>query len=309
MNRKFRSTRSVTPAVFVALLLLTAAPAYSRTPRGAIAPAAANPALHDVAWDHRFGLAGVNMPVNALARRGGEVIAGGGFIFDVVVGRFFGGWNGRRWSLLGDVRGPVYALAASGKDMYVGGWFGEVGGVPISSIARWDGSTWHPLGAGVRGSVIAIAVSGKDVYVAGSFNQAGGVAAANIARWDGSAWHPLGDGVRGGVSAITVSGKDVYVGGYFNSAGGVAAANIARWDGNAWHPLGGGVNNWVGALTVSGTNLYRRRERGQDRPLGRPSLAPAPRLQSCHIRRRSGNCDAGDGGVRRRALLVGGRRA
>ncbi|MBN1812309.1 MAG: cadherin-like beta sandwich domain-containing protein, partial [Anaerolineae bacterium] len=142
-------------------------------------------------------------------------------------------WDGSGWSALGTgTNGEVYAIAVSGSDVCVGGWFTGAGGVPNTNyIAKWDGSAWSALGTGTNGEVDAIAVSGSDVYVGGSFTSAGGVPnTVDIAKWDGSAWSALGTGGTGGwVNAIAVDGNDVYAGGDFYEMGGWHADHIAKW--------------------------------------------------------------------------------
>jgi Tol biopolymer transport system component len=106
----------------------------------------------------------------------------------------------------------------SGSDLYVGGGFSEAGGQPISGIARWNGSTWLPLGTlelnGVNGSVRALAVNGSDLFVGGSFTRAGGEPANGLARWDGSRWHGLSvDAPPQIVRAMQVDNGSLYAGG------------------------------------------------------------------------------------------------
>ncbi|MCI0539834.1 MAG: hypothetical protein L0Z50_31890, partial [Verrucomicrobiales bacterium] len=72
------------------------------------------------------------------------------------------------------LNGNVNALAVSGSDLFVGGWFTAAGGAPASRIAKWDGSVWSALGSGVGANVNALAASGTDLYVGGAFNTAGG---------------------------------------------------------------------------------------------------------------------------------------
>ncbi|MCX6047702.1 MAG: choice-of-anchor D domain-containing protein, partial [Chloroflexi bacterium] len=138
------------------------------------------------------------------------------------------------WAALGTgLDSAVYALAVSGSDLYVGGFFTTAGGVSAKNIARWDGSSWAALGTGlstgVDDFVNALAVSGSDLYVGGYFSTAGGMPANNIARWDTttSTWAALGTGLSGPVYALAVSGSDLYVGGYFTTAGGKAAHRVA----------------------------------------------------------------------------------
>jgi hypothetical protein len=168
--------------------------------------------------------------------------------------------------------GNVVAIAISGDEVYVGGFFTTIGNVSVSRIAKWNSATntWSALGSGVEGTVLEIAVNGNDVYVGGIFEFAGGVSANHIARWNNvtSTWSALGSGVSGGaftrVFSIAISGSDVYVGGAFTTAGGVSASNIAKWDGSNWSALGSGVSGGGGggliigafAIAVSGNDVY-----------------------------------------------------
>jgi trimeric autotransporter adhesin len=183
--------------------------------------------------------------------------------------------------------GFVYAIAASGSDLYVGGFFTQVcgnatcnsGNLPMNNIARWDGSSWSPLGSGLDGTVSAIAVSGSDVYVGGDFTQVCGNLACSsgtltvngIARWDGSNWSALGNGLSSSVFALAVSGSDLYVGGLFRDvcgnpacdSGNLRVYKIARWNGSSWSGVGYGVIYdsidalaFVSDLAMSGSDLY-----------------------------------------------------
>ena len=174
----------------------------------------------------------------------------------------------------------VNALAefddGNGPALYAGGLFTHIGGVAASGVARRDGTTWAPLGAGVGGgwvrNVAALVVfddgSGPALYAGGTFTTAGGQPAARIARWDGSVWSALGSGV-GSISSDRVAdiavfddgtGPALYVAGRFTVAGGGEALHMARWDGATWSAVGGGMNGAVHALTVydagSGSALY-----------------------------------------------------
>jgi hypothetical protein len=164
------------------------------------------------------------------------------------------------------VAGTVHAFAVfddgSGPALYVGGTIAQAGSVPVSNIARWDGTSWSDVGGGMAGvnvSVRALAVfddgSGPALYATGRFTTAGGAIASNVAKWDGSTWSTLGTGLVGfGGFALAVfddgSGPALGVAGNFTSAGGVSANGIARWDGASWSALGSGLGNAVFELTV-----------------------------------------------------------
>src|SRR5207244_737271 len=144
-------------------------------------------------------------------------------------------------------------LAVSGSDLYAGGFFTAAGGITVSNIAKWDGSTWSALGSGMSGgatypNVSTLTVSGSNLYAAGLCATAGGAAVVSIAWWNGSFWSALGAGRGGGgsyspnVFALAVSGTNLYAGGLFTTAGGGNANYIAKWNGSSWSSLGSGVS-------------------------------------------------------------------
>src|SRR5262249_41501338 len=126
--------------------------------------------------------------------------------------RYVAKWNGSSWSALKNgVQKPVYALAASGSDVYVGGDFLNTCGdsscsfsnIRVNYLARWDGSNWYSVSNGVDDMVEALAVSGSDLYVGGFFQEVCGVYTCDsgnstvhhIAQWNGSSWSALGYGL------------------------------------------------------------------------------------------------------------------
>lgn len=168
----------------------------------------------------------------------------------------------------------------SGPALYVGGSFQYLDGVPVDSIAKWNGNTWSAVvdssGNGTDGIVLTLAVhddgTGPALFVGGFFTSAGGVTAQNIARWDGTAWSALsgaiGTGVNGTVTTLAAyddgGGEELLIGGSFSTAGGVTANNIAGWDGSEFSALSGpsatGTSGEVRDLAVwddgGGAKLY-----------------------------------------------------
>ncbi|MDW8392384.1 MAG: hypothetical protein RMK84_19895, partial [Oscillochloridaceae bacterium] len=197
--------------------------------------------------------------VNALAVSGSDVYVGGWFqnAAGIPEADYVARWNGSAWSALGGsggnsaITGQVFALAASGGNLYVGGSFTNAAGIPQADyVARWDGTNWNALGGGadgaLNGPVLALAVSGANVYAGGTFTDAAGNPTADyVARWNGMWWNLGGtfDGALSGpVNALAVSGSNVYAGGNFTDAAGIPQADyVARWDGTNWNALGGGA--------------------------------------------------------------------
>ncbi|MCP4590436.1 MAG: hypothetical protein GY842_06820 [bacterium] len=157
-----------------------------------------------------------------------------------------------------------------GLALYAGGQFSSAGGATAKNIAKWDGSSWSPLGTGAEngGVVYAMVVSDAGVlYVGGAFGNMGGIAGTKrIAQWDGVAWSDVGGGMvqnNAGIRALVFYQGDLYAGGYLNEIGGATARKIARWDGLAWAPLAGdpmGSSDYVETLVVyddgGGESLY-----------------------------------------------------
>ncbi len=190
-------------------------------------------------------------------------------------------YDGAAWSGLGDgIPSPTHgvfgccakvtALAAfdsgGGPSIHLGGNFiyaGSIQVLPVESITRWQGGSWHDLSGGLgfqstcvdcEPRVYAQQVwndgTGTALYAAGSFELAGGVFSPNIARWNGVAWSALGGGLteqRPGsptpawTQALGVFDGDLYAAGQFTHAGMQPANSIARWDGAAWSALGDGL--------------------------------------------------------------------
>lgn len=154
------------------------------------------------------------------------------------------------------LNGPVNAVSVAGTEVYVGGAFTQAGGVAVNRIAKWDGTSWSPLGSGLNDEVWAIAVRGTEVYVGGAFTQAGGAPAHRIAKWDGTAWSALGGGMDNAVRAIEFVGSSLIAGGNFSTAGGSPSKSVAKWDGTQWTSLGGGIEWGVRCLKSVGSDLY-----------------------------------------------------
>jgi hypothetical protein len=98
-------------------------------------------------------------------------------------------WSGSAWGVLGSgiTGGAVNALTVyndgGGPGLIAGGTFITADGASANRIARWNGSTWQPLGSGMPADVDALTVYNGQLVAAGNFHTAGGVAADFIAAY------------------------------------------------------------------------------------------------------------------------------
>jgi hypothetical protein len=152
----------------------------------------------------------------------------------------------------GDGGDHVYAFAQTDSGPVFAGQFTWIAGVDANYVARWNGTTMEPLGAGMDSTIRALAIYDGELIAGGDFTTADGATANHLARWNGSAWQELGGGTDGRVDCLEVFDGALIVGGEFTRVGGSTAVGyIARWDGSNWSGLGSGVDiNGVYALTV-----------------------------------------------------------
>lgn len=164
------------------------------------------------------------------------------------------------------MNGAVHAILVVGDDIYVGGAFTQIEGIPANHVAVWHRQTkmWSALGEGTNGPVYSLAMLGDSLYVGGNFMMIGNESANFIAvyRPSDASWFPLGLGINGFVYTMAVHGDDLYAGGEFEAANDVFARNIARWNGTAkkWYSLGTGAGTRPGdgvhAIVIDGDSLY-----------------------------------------------------
>lgn len=200
---------------------------------------------------------GLPVPVNALATYGTRLIAGGLISTSSTPGvgekpAIFS-WDGSTWTTIGNPNGSVDAMIVIGSDLYVGGTFVSVNGVPAARIARWDGTNWFAVGAGfASGSTVrALAAHGGNVIAGGTI-----AAYQGIAKWNGATWSTVGAGLQNGTSAgvtnsLVSDGTTLYASGNFNSSGGSPVTNTVAWNGSTWSGLAGG-NVAANALIMYG---------------------------------------------------------
>ncbi|MEO7795688.1 MAG: hypothetical protein ABIV06_13040, partial [Thermoanaerobaculia bacterium] len=180
-------------------------------------------------------------------------------------------WDGSSWASLGggletnftSLAQPsgIQALAVfddgSGPALFATGSTTAASDSQFHGIAKWDGVTWLPLGAGLTspgtGGMAMVPFEGR-LVVGGGFSAASGLPARGVAKWGSAGWSVFGSNLTGQVSALALfddgTGPALYAGGTFLATGGRPLNRIARWSGNAWESVGAGFNGDVRALAV-----------------------------------------------------------
>jgi hypothetical protein len=140
---------------------------------------------------------------------------------------------------------PAVCVLHNG-DMVIGGVFNTSSSPPAHNVARWNGLTWAPLGAGLPGGTAArsLAVLPNGDLIAGLFSPLGSPLTTNVMRWDGSSWSALGSSAGYGdpVRALLVMPNGDLLA--------AAGPQVARWNGTSWSNVGPYFSDAVEALAV-----------------------------------------------------------
>ena len=173
-------------------------------------------------------------------------------------------WNGITWSSLGTGFLPVSSANPPGRlnalsfgsagDLYVAGSFTSVNGVTAANVARWNGTSWSPLGAGPYPAdpsepVMSLAVTPDGTLYAGGNFYNGNPGESGLAIWNGTSWSSAPAAFDTGVYELAADRQgNVYAGGHFNAP----TRGLARWDGTSWSALGSGLdaNADVSAIAI-----------------------------------------------------------
>ena len=263
--------RGAISCYLLAALMLATLPVFSDAgPAAPARPADVSDLSDDGRWDDGFGFGLQESDyarVNSIAVVGNNVYVGGRFgAAGNVPANCVARWDGSSWSSLNGGIGlcqgalcfpTVYTLAVKGGEIYAGGSFASVGGVPANRVAKWDGNKWSAIGGGIQicdpgydcVSVTSMAATSTDVYAVGTIisdiSRGGTATLDGITKWNGNNWDILGrvSGAGQTLSLYTIetTGPRAYVGGNFTLAGVIGANNIAAWDGSNWIALGAGV--------------------------------------------------------------------
>ena len=186
-------------------------------------------------------------------------------------------WDGQHWAPVGtglfsvcecgNDSAHVYGMYVWRNELYVGGRFDTAGGVPCKNFAKWDGTTWSPMGNGLKyatdsPSLVRVIYSYQDkLIIGGSFDRAGdNSVVSNIASLDtNGVWGNMNVSFNGRVDRFQLYNGLLYIGGHFTFTEGSHDSHLAVLQNNAYHQVGdiGGdrviaMSTWHSALYVGG---------------------------------------------------------
>jgi hypothetical protein len=158
-------------------------------------------------------------------------------------------WNGAVWRPLGagldgalPANLPVHALCVFQDALIAGGSFRSSGSTPITSVARWDGAAWAPLGPDPPSGlyfVRALGIYQGRLVIGGSSIRAfwHGQSLGDVVLWDGAVWSGLPPIGAQNVRSFAAYRGRLYAGGELWGFGAFSGGS-AVFDGKVWVPLG-----------------------------------------------------------------------
>ncbi len=230
----------------------------------------------------RYGLAEVNDSngiVNKRAMNAGAVYSMEvykGCLFLGNIGRYIGGYRCHNIAAIDLTTGipmdwnpnpdnGVLAIALKGNKIYIGGYFGNVGGKKRNRLAELttgsnEATKWNPR-AGVNGSeVLTLLIADSLLYVGGKFDSLGGkyhrnIGAVSLATGIVKSWNP---GTNAEVRSMIHKDSSLFISGFFTIVNSLSRTFIAEISINtgaltSWNP---GADGAVIDMTRLDNTLY-----------------------------------------------------
>lgn len=190
-------------------------------------------------WQSGYAFPGPSGSVLAIAAMpNGDVVAAGSF-------EFAGGgqvnniarWDGTAWQSMGggmaaSSGASVHALLPMPDGTLIAaGIFSTAGASSISNVARWNGSSWLPMGSGLPyyPSMLVRTPDGTIV--------AAGLFTGGVAMYTGSQWNVFGPG-EGLITALSGTRNGHLLAARAFTSGSTRVGEVLRWNGGAWVPVG-----------------------------------------------------------------------
>ncbi|MFT4843291.1 MAG: hypothetical protein ACJA0V_004736 [Planctomycetota bacterium] len=114
-------------------------------------------------------------------------------------------------------------ITMANGDLFACGMFQEAGGVPVNSVAMWDGNNWSAMGAGLGGPSIyygvvasATQLPNGDIVVGGGYPWPGVAFEGRVDRWDGNSWQQQGTTIGQFIYTVEMTSESLAVGGLGN---------------------------------------------------------------------------------------------
>lgn len=146
--------------------------------------------------------------------------------------------------------GFVDNLEVFDNGLYATGFFNNLCGVITPYLARYDGTSFQPVGTGLVREGHQLRSIGSDLFFVG---YEPGTDSNWVYRWDGTTFQPFGEGVyltnaspgfsqTANLYALLDFNGSLVACGEFDRVGARAISGIMQWNGSGWDSLGSGLS-------------------------------------------------------------------
>ncbi|UTW66429.1 T9SS type A sorting domain-containing protein [bacterium SCSIO 12643] len=126
-------------------------------------------------------------------------------------------WDGQNWKTVGGGFGwglapgseTIRVMEVHNGYLYVAGRFETPGGIPASSVARWDGHEWCGCGSSFNGVISGMTHYRDTLYVSGNFNVIDGDSIVKIARFIGDDFADTCGSISVGIKTLEAEKKQL----------------------------------------------------------------------------------------------------
>ena len=159
-------------------------------------------------------------------------------------------WDGTAWTDIynfTDYSSIIELVIDSSGQLIISGSFNTIGGVAANYIARYDGTTFHPMGT---------LSNAPSILKLDKLGQLYGRLFGTIYKFDGSSWLLHASGSSSILDFDFDTDGNMYVCGSFSTISGSPFSRIAKWDGVAYSALGAGLNTTCSRVWVVDNVVY-----------------------------------------------------
>ena len=166
-----------------------------------------------------------------------------------------------KWDTLGFFDADARCGILFNNELYIGGNFQNINGVIARGVAKWNGTSFEPIGYGFNGTVSHFEIINNELYAMGYFTLADNLPVNYIAKWNGTNWVHVYNLPKIGTSMSVLCAimykNELYVGGNFQND---TIRGIIRYSNGNWHKVAEGLHgSWAESaskLVVYKNELY-----------------------------------------------------
>jgi hypothetical protein len=166
------------------------------------------------------------------------------------------GWE----AFVNEITGFITQITTFNNELYVSGTLSSINGIAVNGIAKWNGTSWEPVGNLTGGSIQKMIQYQNSLVAIGSFtsNSIGNTDCRFIAQWNGTSWEPFNNGLSGGTTAYNAIAKDneLFIVGDFSGASGISAQNVIKWNGSNFKKIGSNITQPINKIVLFQDKLY-----------------------------------------------------